>query len=169
MKNNKKIVFILLVAVLVLAVGYFYSESKEEFKLITNDEELSEFMQNMDEGDLEEYLAKKDELYSQDVYGGDTPEETLDLFIDALKKGDVELASRYFRLEDQEGELEELIVLSKEKTDNYVDFLGMKDKIVRYNEFFDTYEIDVFHDNDNVLVAKLGKNKQTGKWKLESL
>jgi len=34
-----------------------------------------------------------------DTYGGKTPEETLQMFIDALKKGDVELASKYFMLE----------------------------------------------------------------------
>ena len=33
-----------------------------------------------------------------DTYGGKTPQETLDMFVDALKKGDVELASRYFVL-----------------------------------------------------------------------
>ena len=56
--------------VVVLMEGYFYTQKNKEFKLITNDEELVEFMQNMEEGDLEEYLAKKDELYSRDLYGG---------------------------------------------------------------------------------------------------
>ena len=34
-----------------------------------------------------------------DTYGGATPEETLRMFIDALKKNDIELASKYFMLE----------------------------------------------------------------------
>ena len=34
-----------------------------------------------------------------DTYGGKTPQETLDMFVDALKKGDVELASKYFALD----------------------------------------------------------------------
>lgn len=42
------------------------------------------------------------EPYYKDTYGGKTPEETYDMFIDALKKGDVELASKYFVIEDQE-------------------------------------------------------------------
>ena len=33
-----------------------------------------------------------------DTYGGKTPQETLDLFVAALKKGDLELASKYFSL-----------------------------------------------------------------------
>src|SRR3989344_4072391 len=31
-----------------------------------------------------------------DVYGGKTPEETLSLFIEALKTDDIELATKYF-------------------------------------------------------------------------
>ena len=41
-------------------------------------------------------------LYESDTYGGQTPEETLALFIDALKKGDADLASKYFILDKQE-------------------------------------------------------------------
>ena len=42
------------------------------------------------------------EPYYKDTYGGKTPEETYDLFISALKKGDTDLASKYFVIEDQE-------------------------------------------------------------------
>ena len=54
-----------------------------------------------------EYQARKAyekliEEYKNDPYGGDTPEETLQLFIDALKKGDVELASKYYIWDKQE-------------------------------------------------------------------
>ncbi|OGZ94628.1 MAG: hypothetical protein A3H69_02860 [Candidatus Sungbacteria bacterium RIFCSPLOWO2_02_FULL_47_9] len=49
-------------------------------------------------------LKRLEELrdkYMADTYGGSTPEETLQLFIDALKKGDTELASKYFVLDKQ--------------------------------------------------------------------
>lgn len=39
--------------------------------------------------------------YKDDTYGGKTPEETWALFLDALKKGDVDLASKYFVVEKQ--------------------------------------------------------------------
>ncbi len=39
--------------------------------------------------------------YREDKYGGKTPEETYDLFISALKAGNIELASRYFVIEKQ--------------------------------------------------------------------
>jgi hypothetical protein len=41
-------------------------------------------------------------LYEEDTYGGKTPEETLALFIDALKKGDTDLAAKYFVIDKQE-------------------------------------------------------------------
>ena len=40
--------------------------------------------------------------YAEDKYGGKTPEETYNMFIEALKKEDVELASKYFVAEKQE-------------------------------------------------------------------
>lgn len=49
------------------------------------------------------YLAwekKREQAMREDTYGGKTPEETLNLFIAALEKGDLELASRYFVLRD---------------------------------------------------------------------
>ncbi|MFH1048535.1 MAG: hypothetical protein V1732_02630 [Patescibacteria group bacterium] len=47
---------------------------------------------------LKDYLKP----YEEDFTGGDTPEETIDLFIEALKKGDYELASKYFIISKQE-------------------------------------------------------------------
>ena len=40
-------------------------------------------------------------LYAEDTYGGYTPEETLALFIDALNKGNADLAAKYFVLDKQ--------------------------------------------------------------------
>jgi hypothetical protein len=40
------------------------------------------------------------EAMTADTYGGKTPQETLDLFVAALRAGDVELASKYFMLDD---------------------------------------------------------------------
>jgi hypothetical protein len=44
--------------------------------------------------------------YKADTYGGETPEETLRFFIDALEKKDYELASKYFVVEEQKYNLE---------------------------------------------------------------
>jgi len=48
---------------------------------------------------------------ADDPYGGDTPEETLRLFIDALKKGDTDLAAKYFVYGEQEEWREDLAMI----------------------------------------------------------
>lgn len=40
--------------------------------------------------------------YREDKYGGKTPEETYDMFLDALRKGDTTLASKYLVIEKQD-------------------------------------------------------------------
>ncbi len=52
--------------------------------------------------DANDYLERLQAEYKNDTYGGATPEETLALFIAALEKGDIELASKYFLPEDRE-------------------------------------------------------------------
>ncbi|MCH7883393.1 hypothetical protein IIA95_03195 [Patescibacteria group bacterium] len=54
------------------------------------------------ERQAERRLAELERQYAEDTYGGKTPEETLELFIDALKAGDIELASKYFVIDEQE-------------------------------------------------------------------
>lgn len=52
-----------------------------------------------------EYVEQEKHLIQQmkdDPYGGETPEQTLRLFIDALKKGDTDLAAKYFVIGEQE-------------------------------------------------------------------
>ena len=46
--------------------------------------------------------AQWEKPYREDTYGGKTPEETYDMFLDALRKGDTTLASKYFVVDEQE-------------------------------------------------------------------
>ena len=50
----------------------------------------------------QKYIDEMTRKYQEDTYGGSTPEETLQLFIDALKKGDTDLAAKYFVVDKQE-------------------------------------------------------------------
>ena len=61
-----------------------------------------------------ENLKEIEKQYAEDFYGGDTPEETLALFISALKAGDTDLAAKYFVLDAQAQWREDLAVM-KEK------------------------------------------------------
>lgn len=45
--------------------------------------------------------AQWEKPYRQDIYGGKTPEETYDMFLAALRKGDTTLASKYFVVDKQ--------------------------------------------------------------------
>ncbi len=47
--------------------------------------------------------AQWEKPYREDTYGGKTPEETYDMFLAALSKGDIVLASKYFVVKDQNG------------------------------------------------------------------
>ena len=66
------------------------------------------------EREAKQYLDDLREQYENDPYGGVTPEETLNLFIEALEKGDVELASKYFVIDEQEEQLKYLQSLQNE-------------------------------------------------------
>ncbi len=42
------------------------------------------------------FQATLEQPYKEDTYGGKTPEETWAMYIDALKKGDIDLAIKYY-------------------------------------------------------------------------
>ena len=52
--------------------------------------------------EVQRLQAQWEKPYREDTYGGKTPEETYDMFLDALRKGDTELASKYFIIEKQD-------------------------------------------------------------------
>jgi hypothetical protein len=73
---------------------------------------------------LVEQLKREQEAFYQkqlaDTYGGKTPQETLQMYIDAVEKGDYELASKYFVVEKQEKELRSFDEASAAKVQNYL-------------------------------------------------
>ena len=50
---------------------------------------------------VDNFQASIEKPFREDVYGGKTPEETWAMFLDALKKGDIDLASKYFVVDKQ--------------------------------------------------------------------
>ncbi len=59
-----------------------------------------------------------------DTNGGKTPLETLEMYISAIGKGNFELASKYFAIEDQPAELELLSTASAEDRAGYLAILN---------------------------------------------
>lgn len=75
----------------IFLVGWHYYD---QWKGERNVERLAEFLREIEKAKFEKQSADK--------IGGKTPQETLDLFIAAVEKGDYELASKYFVIEKQE-------------------------------------------------------------------
>ncbi len=66
--------------------------------------------------EIEEWPEKAlRKYYLTDTYGGKTPEETLNLFIDALKKQDIDLAVKYVKDTEAEGAKDDLEEIVKEE------------------------------------------------------
>lgn len=116
-----------------------------------------------------EYIEDLKEQYKHDTYGGETPEETLALFIEALENGDVELASKYFVVEIQEEMKEEL------KIGKGNDVLGLiVEDLKKEKRSFALSDIEHrFRTVDDNGVAEFSfdliLNTQTGKWKIDEL
>ena len=130
-----------------LGVQYWRYQTSPEYRTIQN-------------------LKNLEKQYAEDPYGGDTPEETLRLFIDALKNGDTELAAKYFILDKQQQWREDLAKI-KEK--------GLLDKMI--NELLQTKKrvngdrafFTLIRDNDIPSELIMYKNLLNGIWKISEL
>jgi len=117
----------------------------------------------------------------EDTYGGKTPEETLQMFIEALKREDIELASKYFMLETDTQDPDYLTrgkifsALENYKTQNklggLISILSTL-KPSRSNQSLDDgdYEFVSYDKDENVEITLLMVlNKQSNIWKIASL
>lgn len=113
-----------------------------------------------------------------DTYGGKTPEETLKMFIDALRKDDVELASKYFILETNTNDSNYLTrkkwedALIKAKNDNrFAELITLLSQAKSAGSSIDGYYgFEVFDESGSLVVdINLQLNKYSSVWKIESL
>lgn len=100
MKKKIKIALIVFGAVVFVWYGYVGAVKYKNWKWYQG-------MKN-EAAKFEAEIADKKAKIAADIYGGKTPQETLDMFIAAVEKGDYELASKYFVVERQEEELKSL-------------------------------------------------------------
>jgi len=118
-----------------------------------------------------------------DTFGGKTPEETLTMFIDALKKGDVELASKYFALNTNEKseyylttrEWEEALKKAEDegKVEDIIKSIE-KTKPVGYSKNYswnsDSFSYEYLNKDGLIEVfVDLVFNNKSGVWKIESM
>lgn len=110
-----------------------------------------------------------------DTAGGKTPEETLRMFIDALRKGDAELVSQYTLLDINDPDLRSKwkADIEKKKSEGRLD--GIADILSRaiYNASSsggDTAWFDVLNENGMADYSALLKlNTYSGVWKVEQI
>lgn len=127
--RNKKVIWGgVILAVLILAViGWQYWQYTH-----------SMYYQQMQGVKYLEKMAKE-----SDKWGGKTPEETVTLFRDAIKKGDFDLASKYGGEEKIKPELEK------------IKSVGKIDLIIRELEVGKVKEIPGFNGNNVNLIAQI--------------
>ncbi|MBF05535.1 hypothetical protein CL644_02400 [bacterium] len=108
--------------------------------------------------------------YAADFDGGETPQETWDLFVAALKTGDTDQAAKYYIVEQQERMKEAWAGVKERNTLNI--HLNDYEKIIGGDmypdgERFEFYTDDI--DGGPGFVYMLVKNPLTGVWKIEDL
>ena len=120
-----------------------------------------------------EWQKNYEKAMREDTYGGKTPEETLQMFIEALKKEDIELASKYFMLRDDgsvDPKWKEALKKTKEagKLSEVIDLLSKAKPAGSVMEGYFGFEI---RNTKNEIVSDINMrlNKYSGVWKIESL
>ena len=99
---------IALVSVAFAGIGMF-----KQWQMRKGVENFAETLKRLEQEDYRRAMA--------DTYGGKTPQETLQMYIAAVEKGDYELASKYFIGEKQEKWRKELIEIKNvDKTDAFL-------------------------------------------------
>ena len=120
---------------------------------------------------LEEGLKQMEEDQRNDTYGGKTPQETLDLFIAALEAGDVDLASKYFLLNEHREEWREGLEQAKAegRIDEIVSTVRNMKPSSRDTSSKNVVEFSIIEDGATQHAAILMLNEFSGLWKIESL
>ena len=155
---------IALIVIAVLLIQYFDPETVERREGRKNTEEFVEL-----------YEGWQRQL-SEDTYGGKTPQETLNMFIEALRNEDLELASKYFAPEMDEENPEKMT------WQGHLEYLqGMKEKgfIQRMVDEFENFDDDfrwsenvhwfTFNNEDGSIELEIpvSLNKNSGVWKIQ--
>jgi hypothetical protein len=144
-----------LLAVLVLGAfligGYFYYRYYSDTRSILQEEEIK--------------------ALQADTEGGQTPESTLELFVDALEKEDIERASLYFSLAERENWKQALV---KVKESGFLDemALDIDTKTVvdpQPENDADTVNFVIKEGDETVSVIVLELNPYSKVWKIKSI
>ena len=118
-------------------------------------------------------IENYEQLLREDTYGGKTPEETLKMFVEALKKEDVDLASKYFALDDNGRRKKWVARLTELKEKKLLQVMA-GDIETKAKPTKPSYEGDagfeLLNDDGTVgVLIDMQLNEKSGVWKIESL
>ena len=166
---NRKLVFIIagFLALVAVAAGVFWfsggyqdwQENRAEQALVNKADEVQ---------------RRIEEAYRNDTYGGKTPQETLDMFVAALRAGDVELASKYFALDDNLSREKWYEALIKAKEENrFAEMIDFIEKAVPDPNgplYKNDFGFVIYMDDGSIGTdINMELNPLTKVWKIESL
>lgn len=142
--------------------GYFSEGAKYRRQVEENMEKYNEWEKNYTKA------------MTEDTFGGKTPQETLDMFVDALKKEDVELASKYFLL-NEIGQVDQEWVdgLNQKKSEGKLQEIAKELETANLKDTSSILNTAWFViSDDNGIVSHeilLSLNELSKIWKIESL
>ena len=116
-----------IVVVFVLYVGGVWAV--RAYQQWQGEKAVQKTVENLKKFEAEDYAKAM-----ADTYGGKTPQETLQMYISAVEKGDYELASKYFIGDKQEEWKNNLIEIDLAKKNNI--FLKPLKEINNFNGYF---------------------------------
>ena len=120
----------IIIGVFVLTnVGLWLWQSYNQWQGEKRVERLAEELKRLEQENYQRAMA--------DTYGGKTPQETLQMYIEAVEKGDYELASKYFIEKNREEEVNELKVLDSKTNMSW--FLNLIKKAIPDGEIVDNF------------------------------
>lgn len=105
LKEHKIAAIVILTPIVLFVAAVFATAANETYKARKAQREFDR--------KTKEFQAELERPYREDAYGGATPEETWTFFLDALRKSDIDLASKYFAVEKQ-GEYKKILKISQE-------------------------------------------------------
>lgn len=157
MSRNKVIIFSLIIGggLVFVLTWLVWPVAKQNYVSWRFNNNLHGFVNALQEAKKADYAAAM-----ADTYGGKTPQETLQMYIDAVEKGDYELASKYFIGGNQEKELNKSKNATEEVKNKYISILIKS--ILLGGKYSETK--DYFSFNGSLLISlKLYPN---GIWKI---
>lgn len=158
------------VGIIIIAAGIYYGWEYYLSPSARGRIDASTMQKNYEQ--FAQQKAQYEEAMKNDTYGGKTPEETLSLFISALEKGDVDLASRYFLIGEKISQSEWRDGIQKMKDAAQLEFiindiksseLLERSEMLNYAIFRTTNKESGPHD------ISLKLNTYSNIWKIESL